>query len=281
MSIFLTLAYLFFCGSVFGWILELLFRNLTQRRKKKWINPGFCTGPYLPIYGFGLCILYLLASLEDKHFIPNPLWNKVVLIFTMAAGMTLIEYLAGLLLLKSSKVRLWDYSDLPGNIQGIICPQFSLVWAMFSALYDFLIHPHIISALEWLSRNLAFSFFIGMFFGIFLIDFVHSGHLIVKIKRFAEENRVILKYEGIKAHIQSAQEKASQRYHFFFPFHSQRPLSEYLKEIVLNLEKQKRKQQPDGAKRSKGTSGSPAAGSGSEWDQKKEKGKRIKKPSKK
>ena len=27
----LTLAFLFFVGSVLGWVLELLFRNLTQR----------------------------------------------------------------------------------------------------------------------------------------------------------------------------------------------------------------------------------------------------------
>ena len=63
MSILLTLAYLFFIGSILGWVLELLFRNLTHSHKT-WINPGFCTGPYLPIYGFGLCVLYLLASLE-------------------------------------------------------------------------------------------------------------------------------------------------------------------------------------------------------------------------
>ena len=31
MSIFLTLAYLFFIGSVFGWVLELFYRNLTQK----------------------------------------------------------------------------------------------------------------------------------------------------------------------------------------------------------------------------------------------------------
>ena len=59
MSIFLTLAYLFFIGSTLGWVLELLFRNLTHKPEKL-VNPGFCTGPWLPIYGFGLCVLFLL-----------------------------------------------------------------------------------------------------------------------------------------------------------------------------------------------------------------------------
>lgn len=157
MSLLLTLAYLFFIGSVLGWVMELLFRNLTAG-SKKWVNPGFCTGPYLPIYGFGLCILYLLAMLEQYHLISDPVWNRVVLFIAMALCMTLIEYLAGVFCLKFLKVRLWDYSDMWGNIQGIICPLFSFFWALLGAVYYFLIHPHILNALGWLSRNLAFSF---------------------------------------------------------------------------------------------------------------------------
>ncbi len=235
MSIFLTLAYLFFVGSILGWCLELLFRNLTRKREKI-VNPGFCTGPYLPIYGFGLCVLYLLASLEKYSLISSPFWNKVMLFLAMAVGMTLIEYLAGLLCLKYLKVRLWDYSGLWGNVQGIICPIFSLAWAVLGAVYYFLIHPHILDGLSWLSRNLAFSFFIGMFFGVFIIDVAHSAQLVVKLKAFAEDNDVIVKYEALKAHIRAAREKSSPKYHFFRPFHGERPLSEYLKEMQESLE---------------------------------------------
>lgn len=237
MSIFLTLAYLFFIGSVIGWILELLFRNLTSRNKK-WVNPGFCTGPYLPIYGFGLCVMYLLASLEQYNLVRDPFWNKAVLFISMAVGMTLIEYIAGVFCLKYLKVRLWDYSDMWGNIQGIICPLFSAFWAILGAVYYFLIHPQILDALDWLSRNLAFSFFIGMFFGVFILDVSHSVQLVAKLKKFAEENTVILKYESIKDHIRNSYQKTSQKYHFFSPFRSEHPLTEHLKEIAETLEKQ-------------------------------------------
>ena len=142
MRLSLALAFLFFIGSCFGWVLELLYRNLTHRHKK-WINPGFCTGPYLPIYGFGLCTLFLLASLEDLHLIANSVWNRVVLFIAMAVTMTLIEYIAGIACLKYLKVRLWDYSNLWGNIQGIICPLFSFFWAALGAAYYFLVHPYI------------------------------------------------------------------------------------------------------------------------------------------
>ena len=51
MSLFLTLADLFFIGSVFGWVLELLFRKFFSgtNPEHRWINPGFCVGPYLPL----------------------------------------------------------------------------------------------------------------------------------------------------------------------------------------------------------------------------------------
>lgn len=244
MNKFLTLAFLFFIGSVLGWVLELFYRNLHGRRKKsnkKWVNPGFCTGPYVPLYGFGLCALYLLASLEKYQFIENPIANKVVLFLTMAVCMTLIEYVAGIFCLKVLKVRLWDYSDSWGNIQGIICPAFSAAWAALGAVYYLLIHPHILSALDWLSRNLAFSFVIGLFFGVFIIDVAHSAQLTVRLKKFADENEVVVKYESLKEYISAAKQKSSEKSNFFRPFHSKRPVSEYLKEMQESLEKKRKK----------------------------------------
>ena len=229
MGIFLTLAFLFFIGSVFGWLLELVYRNLNNKSPGL-INPGFCTGPYVPLYGFGLCTLFLLAQLEKLNFLPSP-WDKILLFAAMAACMTAIEYIAGIFSLKVLKVRLWDYSRMPGNIQGIICPQFSLAWAALSAVYYFLIHPHILEALGWLSRNLAFSFVIGMFFGVFVIDFAHSADIVSKLHKFAADNGTVLKYEAVKAHIKQRQSELKERYRFFKPFKSQTPLVEHLKEI--------------------------------------------------
>ena len=240
MSTFLILAFLFFIGSVVGWVLELLYRNLTKPHKK-WINPGFCTGPYVPLYGFGLCILYLLASLERYSVIENPVWNKIVLFLTMAVCMTVLEYIAGLFCLKVLKVRLWDYSKLWGNIQGIICPAFSAAWALLAMIYYFLIHPYILKALLWLSNNLAFSFVIGLFYGVFIIDVAHSAQLMTKLKKFAEENTVVLKYENIKKHIQEHQLSATHKYKFFAPFHSEHPLSEHLKEMYGKHRKKHKK----------------------------------------
>ena len=242
MNLALVLALLFFIGSVFGWVLELLFRRFisSANPERKWINPGFCVGPYIPLYGFGLCFLFLIASLERQTGL-SPFWSKTLLFLAMAVCMTLIEYIAGLLSLKVFKVRLWDYRSQWGNIQGLICPKFSLIWALLGAAYYFLIHPRILSALMWLSQNLAFSFFIGLFFGVFLIDVAYSTHLVSRIRAFAKSNEVIVRYEHLKAYVRSAQDKRKQRTRFLFPLRSDVPLSEHLKNLRDSLEKNEKK----------------------------------------
>lgn len=243
MDFFLKLAFLFFIGSVFGWCMEVIFRRFVSKSnpERKWINPGFCTGPYLPLYGFGLCILYLIALLENINIISNPFWNKAVLFLTMAVCMTVIEYIAGIVSLKFYKIRLWDYRNEKWNIQGIICPKFSLIWAALGAVYYFLIHPYILNAVDWLSHNWTFSFVIGLFFGIFIVDVVNSAQIVSKLKKFAEENNVIVKYETIKANIRIYQERTSQKYNFFKPFRSDISLAEHLRDIFDTLEERIRK----------------------------------------
>lgn len=238
----LQLAFLFFIGSVIGWGLEVLFRRFISytNPERKWINPGFCTGPYLPLYGFCLCVLYLIASLESFIPIENTIINRTVLFLVMTLCMTIVEYLSGIFALKILKVRLWDYSNEWGNLQGIICPRFSAIWAVMGAIYYFLIHPFIKTALIWLSQNLAFSFFIGMFFGIFFIDVAHSAQLVAKLKKYAEENNVIVRYETFKEGIRASYEASAKKYRFFRPLHSNRPLSDILKDIRDSFEYRKK-----------------------------------------
>ncbi len=233
MELFLTLAYLFFIGSVLGWVLELVFRNLCHR-SKKWINPGFCTGPYVPLYGFGLSILYLLASMEQQLPLPTPFWRTVAAIVIMGVAMTVLEYVAGILCLRIAKVRLWDYSGQWGNIQGIICPLFSLAWAVLGGVYDLFVHPHVESAMHALAQSRGFTFLVGLFFGVFLVDVGHSIQLTAKLKKFAEENAVILRYESIKAHIRAAQSNRALRFHFFTPFRSVHALSDHLRDMYTS-----------------------------------------------
>ena len=104
-------------------------------------------------------------------------------------------------------------------------------------MYYFFIHPYILNSLNWLSQNLAFSFFIGVFFGVFIIDVVHSLQLVAKLKQFAQENNVVLRYEHIKQNIRASYEQAAEKYHFFKPFAARQPLTEQLKALRDSFEK--------------------------------------------
>lgn len=232
MGIFLTLAFLFNIGSVFGWVLEVFYRRFFSRSnpERRWINPGFCTGPWLPLYGSGLCILYLLAGLEHRNLTGSIFWDRFLLFLCMTVCMTVIEYIAGLLAIKIAKTRLWDYSRCRGNIQGLICPTFSLTWGALGAIYYFGIHPHILNVLAWLSENLTFSFVIGMFYGVFFIDLGNSARITVHIRAFAREHNVIVRYEDLKMQIREFRKRTGKRVYFLFAFRTDQPLAEHLKQ---------------------------------------------------
>ena len=231
MDLFLTLAFLFFLGSLLGWVLELLFRRFFSA--KKWINPGFLVGPYLPLYGFGTCLLFLLASVPIT-FLPGKFLPEVLRILMMGAAMTLIEYVAGKIFIVGMHIKLWDYSKKRGNIQGIVCPEFTLYWTLLAALYCYGIHPFLYGAVGWLFDNLAFSFVVGMFYGVFLIDVAWSFQLMARVRKFAAENNLVIRLENLKKSI--AERKERWRFsHFVFALKDARPLPETLREYAAQL----------------------------------------------
>ncbi len=223
MNKLLILLFLFSSGSMTGWVIELFFRRYldpVESKKKKWVNPGFLVGPYLPIYGTGLILLYLLGhitipSLSASH----PILEKLIIFVIMAACMTFIEFVTGMIFINHLHLQLWDYSSYWGNIKGVICPLFSMFWYALAAFYYLVLHPKVLGALDWLSRNLAFSFFIGFFYGVFVLDLVYSFQLVVKIKALADEYDIVIKYNAYKSKLIDIREEAKERSYFFFYSH--------------------------------------------------------------
>jgi uncharacterized membrane protein len=194
-----VLAFLFVVGSVIGYMVELIYRKIFAH-DNCWINPGLFVGPYEPIYGFGLIILFLI-SLIDFSFVASKNIQITFEIVLMALSLTILEYIAGWILKKIMRVKLWDYSDRWGNVQGIICPVYSFLWTAIAIIYYFFIHPHIISAIIWFTNNLMFSFVIGFIFGMLFIDICYTIDAIGKIKKYAKDNNMIVDYAALKTSI--------------------------------------------------------------------------------
>ena len=211
MVTFLQLTLIFFVGSLGGWCMELVFRRVVH---KKWINPGFLVGPYLPLYGFGLTFLFVICSF-DYSFIANPVWQKVFVIAIITVVMTLTEYVTGLLFIKGMRVKLWDYSDRWGNIQGIICPLFSLIWGVIGAIYYLFVHDKIVGATVWMANHLAYGYFVGVISGVMTVDVIHSFNVVDKIRKWAKEHQVLIKYEEFKLNIKRRSEERKLKRNFF------------------------------------------------------------------
>ena len=177
MKIVIVICTLFVIGSLFGYILEVLYRRIFSRHK--WMNPGFLLGPYLPIYGIGVVVLYAISNLP----LPIPYDWLIIIIKIIMIGvcMTLIEFVIGIICLKGFKIRLWDYSKHKFNVYGVICPLYSFFWLIIGCLYYFLINPFLIDAITFISDNLIYSFFIGIVIGMMVVDLAYALHLATRV----------------------------------------------------------------------------------------------------
>ncbi len=150
----------------------------------------------------------------------------------MAFCITLFEYIAGLIFIKGMKIKLWDYSNCWGNIQGIICPLYTVFWWILSAVYYFFIHPRILSWLAWFTNHLTFCMVIGFFYGVFTVDVVYSLNLMAKIRKFAKESKFIVRLENLQQQIRKASEENKEKIHFWMSTKSE---SMELKDAVEKL----------------------------------------------
>ncbi|MDO5785262.1 MAG: hypothetical protein Q4P20_09405, partial [Eubacteriales bacterium] len=82
----------------------------------------------------GLCGGLLLLLIDPINNIIS--WDIDLLIqgFMGSAMITSMEFVIG----KLSPIQMWDYSNVPFNIDGIICLPFSLLWMLLSIVAIFI-----------------------------------------------------------------------------------------------------------------------------------------------
>lgn len=110
--------FIFVIGGLGYGLLEIAFRGFTH-----WSM--IITG------GSALLILYLI----------NQALPKVSLLIKALIGafvITIIEFSVGIIVNKVFSFGVWDYTNTPGNILGIVCPSFSLCWFAISFVMFFI-----------------------------------------------------------------------------------------------------------------------------------------------
>lgn len=225
MKILVTIATLFVIGSVAGYIIELLFRRFVSQ--KKWVNPGFMVGPYIPLYGFGTIILYGFSNIDLSGF-GLPYWaNILITLIVIGISLTVIELLAGLIFIKGFKMKLWDYSNQWGNFKGLICPLFSLIWMAVGVGYYFLLNPVLVNALYFVFDYPLYVYFVGVVVGMMIVDFCYSLHVGILIKKYAGAASV--KFEEFKTSISETVSSTKKKATFYTThFLNKDTIKEYL-----------------------------------------------------
>lgn len=156
--------FIFMFGSLFGYVLELFYRKI---KFKKWANPGVFYGPYLPLYGFGLCICYFVYLLNVSLIL------KILLLFVL---LSFIEFVCGCIFIKGFNVLLWNYSGELFNYKGLVCLKFSLFWLFIGVLFSEIVFE----CVNFSAFDCDFIFyFMYVFYTFLIVDFIYRMlHLI-------------------------------------------------------------------------------------------------------
>jgi uncharacterized membrane protein len=120
----------FFLYSFLGWVLEEVIAAFKYGR---FINRGFLNGPLCPLYGLSMVVV--VANLKDLTGFPlfQFMWAVIII--------TVMQYITGMIMLRITGKRPWDYSDKKANLNGYVCLQYSAFWGLCAVIGFWLVHP--------------------------------------------------------------------------------------------------------------------------------------------
>ncbi|AEF80749.1 putative ABC transporter permease [Leadbettera azotonutricia] len=167
--------------SFIGWIIEVIYRSCKEKRP---VNPGFLSGPFLPIYGFGAVII-TAVNVEAKTLSPVLGWAITLI------SPTVLEYFGGWIMEKFFNMKLWDYHKQRFNLQGRICLRFSIYWAALAAVLILVIQPRVYTRISILGPYLS-HFFAGALFAYILFDLTYSIKAMTNFKAFQQDLALLI-----------------------------------------------------------------------------------------
>ena len=164
----------FFIYCFIGWIIESTYVSV---RSLHFVNRGFLRLPLLPLYGSGAIIMLWLSL---------PVQGNLFLVFLFGMlGASALEYVTGYAMERLFKMKYWDYSNNPFNLNGYVCLTNSIAWGFLTLLLTEVIHL----PLEWLVLRLngTVCIILVIIVGIiFVTDAIHSTKEALDLGRILE-----------------------------------------------------------------------------------------------
>lgn len=140
-----SIVLLFFIFSGIGWLWEVCFHLVCDGR---FVNRGVLHGPWLPIYGVGATLILVFL---------NRLRSRPVIQFVSATVLCgFVEYFTALYLeYTNNGTRWWDYTGYFLNINGRVCAEGLLVFAIGGCATVYFIAPLLDNLLKKIKPNLS------------------------------------------------------------------------------------------------------------------------------
>ena len=175
-----NLILIFFAFSLVGWCIEVTLKYFEFGR---FINRGFLTGPWLPIYGTGavLCTVGVqgLAPLESGY------GTTFVICFVLCGT---LEYMTSFVMEKRFHARWWDYSKKPMNLHGRVWIGNLVLFGLGGVLIVHVFDPLLCRLFALISlpvRELTAS----VLSAVIAADFVMSHFVLKLVKTGVEQSR--------------------------------------------------------------------------------------------
>lgn len=190
----------FYIYCFFGWIFESTYVSLKSRR---FVNRGFLRLPMLPLYGTGaVMMLWFSLPVKDNLFL-------VYLAGVVAA--TILEYATGYVMERLFKMKYWDYSNQPFNLNGYICLSSSIAWGFLTIFLTDVIHKPIANAVLQMNPVVEFTF-IGIISILFVSDSVKSTREALDLGRALEAmTKIRNELEEVQVQLALLKAETSQR----------------------------------------------------------------------
>ena len=173
-----NLILLFFAYAFLGWCIEVTLKYFQFHR---FINRGFLTGPWLPIYGSGAALITIaVKGLSPLEF---SVGTTFVISFILCG---VIEYLTSFFLEKRFHARWWDYSQKPMNLHGRVWIGNLILFGLGGVLIIEVINPLLLRLSGCMSFRLKEILAIALS-AVFVADYVMS-HFVLKLVKTGVEN---------------------------------------------------------------------------------------------
>lgn len=155
---------MYFIGAFIGFFFETFLKKYLFKS----MNNGILYGPWIPLYGFGILLLFVVVNFVSKLNIKKKyrLYLSILLLFLF---ITILEEFGGVFIKVAFNKTFWSYKKLMFNIGPFISIEMSLLWTCLLFIFVFYIKPGIDLFIKKIPNWVSFTIL-----GIHIVDIIFT-----------------------------------------------------------------------------------------------------------